>query len=338
MEKKHKQPCDDDTTESMNASSSSSLRSSFHSERSAEVKPKRVRFESDVLKTDLETKYLCLFPDQFFIFWKHIEMLAGKDGDPCGVYGNLKSFRLCGVFDYLGGHFKDENTDKYLLHDRFATDLPEMQTLAVYDDGRFVYWRDEPNTEKPLIVHVDNAEHFPKCVIVGATDPFYMVAHLVGKTLPVKYRSLFSKDWIEHYRTFIADVRTIVKSRKKETVGLPFHGIGIYVKLVNNVGYRPLNEKTGKLKELITSVATTSDEAIKQKKLEKIMEIVSAVQFANDEKDFGMGLEFGHDIFWSNHDFFDKMAVKLLATAYMLLNRGAFAHILKVHMPFRRRI
>lgn len=58
-----------------------------------------------------------------------------------GVYGNLKSLRLCGVFDYLGGHFKDENEEKYLLHDRFATDLPEMQTLAVYDNGRFVYWR-----------------------------------------------------------------------------------------------------------------------------------------------------------------------------------------------------
>lgn len=61
--------------------------------------------------------------------------------DFLGVYGNLKSLRLCGVFDYLSGHFKDENADEFLLHDRFPTDLPEMQTLAVYDNGRFVYWR-----------------------------------------------------------------------------------------------------------------------------------------------------------------------------------------------------
>lgn len=57
-------------------------------------------------------------------------------------------------------------------------------------------FRDEPNTEKPLLVHVDNAEHFPKCVVIGAVDPFYMIAYLVGNTLPAKYRSFFSKDWI----------------------------------------------------------------------------------------------------------------------------------------------
>ncbi|EJW78534.1 hypothetical protein WUBG_10556 [Wuchereria bancrofti] len=255
-----------------------------------------------------------------------------------GVYGDLKCLRLCGVFDYLAGHFKDVDTEKYLLHDRFATDLPEMQTLAVYDDGRYVYWRDEPNTKKPLIVHVDNAEHYPKCVIVGAVDPFYMIAHLVGKTLRVEYRNFFSKDWIEGYKMFTANVKTIAKSRKNETVGLPFHGMGIYVKVVNDIGYRPLKEKTGELKNIINLVATTDNEDIKQKKMEKITEIVSCIQFANDEKDFGMGLEFGHDIFWSNHNFFDKMAGKILTMAYKLLDREAFARILEVHMPIRRNI
>ncbi|MCP9266207.1 Ig-like and fibronectin type-III domain-containing protein [Dirofilaria immitis] len=364
MNKKRKQPRKN-TVKRVTESSSNDddvCKIVFPSCRVREIKPKRVTFESDVLKVDLQTKFLCLFPDEFFIFWKHAQMLAGKDGDPCGkflyletagescVFGSLKFLRLCGVFDYLAGHLKDADTEKCLVYDRFATDLPEMQTLAVYNAGRFnvvitelmslltvnecwpcsqhrlcfglnrlrsdVYYhllkspnfrankgilvfRDEPNTEKPLIVHVDNAEHFPKCVIV------------------------------EHYKMFITNVKTIVKSRKKETVGFPFHGIGIHVKIVNNVGYRPLMEKTGKLKDLITFVATASSEAAKQKKLEKIMEIISYVQFANDEKDFGMGLEFGHDIFWSNYDFFDKMAEKVLTMAYKLLNRGVFARILE---------
>lgn len=56
--------------------------------------------------------------------------------------------------------------------------------------------RDEPNTEKPLIVHVDNTEHFPKCDIVGFVDPFYVIAYLIGNTLPARFRSLFSKDWV----------------------------------------------------------------------------------------------------------------------------------------------
>ncbi|OZC10445.1 hypothetical protein X798_02488 [Onchocerca flexuosa] len=335
MNKKRKQPCKNMATPVNENSHFDNPRSSLHRVQLEEIKPKRVTFESDVLKEDLQTKFLCFFPDEFFSFWKHTQMLAGKDDDPC-VFGSLKFLRLCGVFDYLAGHLRDADTEKCLVYDRFATDLPEMQTLAVYNAGRFVYWRDEPNTEKPLIVHVDNAEHFPKCSIVGAVDPFYMIAYLVGKALPVKYRLLFSKDWIEHYKMFIANVKTIVKLRKKETVGLPFHGIGIHIKIVNNVGYRPLKEKTEKLKDLIASVATVNDEAIKQKKLEKIMEIISHVQFANDEKDFGMGLEFGHDIFWSNYGFFDKMAEKLLTMAYKLLNREAFARILEVHMPLRR--
>ncbi|VDM11453.1 unnamed protein product [Wuchereria bancrofti] len=359
MDKKRKEPCDDTiepTNEIENIDvyailglhlKNLQINSSLHSTHSDEIKPKRVTFETDVLKTDLETKYLCLFPEEFFAFWKHVQKLAGKDGDPCGkflmvnitgVYGDLKCLRLCGVFDYLAGHFKDVDTEKYLLHDRFATDLPEMQTLAVYDDGRYVYWRDEPNTKKPLIVHVDNAEHYPKCVIVGAVDPFYMIAHLVGKTLRVEYRNFFSKDWIEGYKMFTANVKTIAKSRKNETVGLPFHGMGIYVKVVNDIGYRPLKEKTGELKNIINLVATTDNEDIKQKKMEKITEIVSCIQFANDEKDFGMGLEFGHDIFWSNHNFFDKMAGKILTMAYKLLDREAFARILEVHMPIRRNI
>uniref|UniRef100_A0A915PX83 Uncharacterized protein n=1 Tax=Setaria digitata TaxID=48799 RepID=A0A915PX83_9BILA len=246
------------------------------------------------------------------------------------VFGRLKSLRLCGVFDYLAGHLKNADTEKCLLHDRQPTDLPEMQTLAIYSGGRFAYWRDEPNTEKPLLVHVDNAVHFPKCVIVGAVDPFFMIAHLIGGILPAKYRSFFSRDWVEHYNVFTAHVRTITKSRKKETVGLPFHGIGIRVEIVNGVGYRPLREKTGKLKDLITSVVNASSGEQKQKKLEKIMDIVSRVQ------DFGMGLEFGHDIFWANHDFFDKMAGKVLTMAYKLLNREVFARILELHMPLRR--
>ncbi|VDM91972.1 unnamed protein product [Litomosoides sigmodontis] len=337
MDIKRKKP-HDDMTKSLNAGSTCDILSFFRSLDPVNVKPKRVRFELDVLKADLEAKYLCLFPEKFFTFWKHVEMLAGKDGDPCGVYGNLKSLRLCGVFDYLSGHFKDENADKFLLHDRFATDLPEMQTLAVYDNGRFVYWRDEPNTEKPLIVHVDNAEHFPKCFIIGAVDPFYIIAHLVGRNLPAKYRGFFTKDWIENYATFVTDGKAIAKARKQSTVGQPFHGIGICVKVVNNVGYRPLNEKTGKLKELINESILTNDEIIKRKKLDRMLEIFAAVQFANDEKDFGMGLEFGHNVFWCNYAFYDKMALKILTTAYKLLKREAFARILNVHMQFRRGI
>ncbi|VDN08391.1 unnamed protein product [Thelazia callipaeda] len=302
---------------------------------SVEVNLKHV-FECDLLKLDLENKYLCSFPDEFFVFWKHVQIAVGKGNNPCHFFQHLKSLRLCGVFDYLAGHLKDADSKKCLLHDRYATDLPEMQTLAVYDSGRFVYWRDEPNTKKPLIVHVKNEEHFPECVIVGNEDPFYIVAYIIGNSLPVRFHNLFSKSWIENYASYISNLRKITKSRKNNTVGSPFHGIGIFVKVNNNIRYRPLNEKKAKLKELIKNAATVSDETLNEWRIKKIMDFVTRVQFANDEKDFGMGLELGHNIFWSNYAYFDKLAQKLLVTAYELLNREVFAYILKVHMPTRR--
>ncbi|VDK38896.1 unnamed protein product [Anisakis simplex] len=54
---------------------------------------------------------------------------------------DLKSLRLAGVFEYLAGHFTEETANAYLVKGRHANDLPEMQTFAAYDEGRFAYWR-----------------------------------------------------------------------------------------------------------------------------------------------------------------------------------------------------
>ena len=52
----------------------------------------------------------------------------------------------------------------------------------------------------------------------------------------------------------------------------------------------------------------------------------------NDELDYGMGLEFGHDLFISGYECFDKMAKNVLATAYRLLKRENFGKILEAQM------
>lgn len=67
-----------------------------------------------------------------------------------------------------------------------------------------------------------------------------------------------------------------------------------------------------------------------------ITNFIMMFQFANDEMDFGMGLELGHDLFWSNYEFFDKMSEKILKMAYNLLKREVFAQILELHMRVRR--
>lgn len=58
---------------------------------------KRVLKESnsDSLKIDLEAKFLCSFPDEFYRFWEHIKNNA--DGaDPCGRFSYI--FISCKVF------------------------------------------------------------------------------------------------------------------------------------------------------------------------------------------------------------------------------------------------
>ncbi|PIO64753.1 hypothetical protein TELCIR_13604 [Teladorsagia circumcincta] len=53
---------------------------------------------------------------------------------------------------------------------------------------------------------------------------------------------------------------------------------------------------------------------------------------ATDECDFGMGLELGQWLFLANHEQFDKIAYRLLATAYSLLGRAEYKKILDLQM------
>ena len=53
--------------------------------------------------------------------------------------------------------------------------------------------------------------------------------------------------------------------------------------------------------------------------------------------DFGMGLEFGHDVFVANYPTFDVLSKSVLSTAYKLLNRDNFARILEAHWEYGRR-
>ncbi|VDN18382.1 unnamed protein product [Gongylonema pulchrum] len=135
----------------------------------------------------------------------------------------------------------------------------------------------------------------------------------------------------------VGNVKTIIKRRKHETVGYPLHGLGLSIKIINGVGYREIPDCPGRMQGLMTTVGLAKDAAVKESNMTRIMDTISCVQFANDEKDYGMGLELGHNLFWSNYEVFDQMSKKVLMTAYNLLKREVFAEILEMHMRIRRR-
>lgn len=69
--------------------------------------------------------------------------------------------------------------------------------------------------------------------------------------------------------------------------------------------------------------------------LDELQDIVTRIQFANDECDYGMGLELGLDLFSFGHEMFHKKSLMLLSLAYDLLGKKTFAEIVKNHLKRR---
>ena len=66
------------------------------------------------------------------------------------------------------------------------------------------------------------------------------------------------------------------------------------------------------------------------------LELVTNVQFANDEGDPGMGLELGIDLLVYGGNCLNSTARHLLTVGYTLLDREAFAKIVNAHLNRRR--
>lgn len=160
----------------------------------------------------------------------------------------MNKLELVGVFDYLAGKFENmQISEKQLLtHYRFVTDLPEFQTLIVYDGGRFGYWRDFPEEAEPLLVHISHKdEHFPKLEIAGTSNLLCAIYFLLKDQAHLeKYAKFFPETAdLNGFENLILDTQ---KARKKKAVGKAMHGVGIWVPVKNDVGYRPVTDNVGK--------------------------------------------------------------------------------------------
>ncbi|XP_064870062.1 histone PARylation factor 1-like, partial [Oncorhynchus nerka] len=88
-----------------------------------------------------------------------------------------------------------------------------------------------------------------------------------------------------------------MKQRDKKVVTKTFHGAGLVVPVdQNDVGYRELPE-TDAMKRLCKAIAEARCDEDRMKAFGPLQEMMTFVQFANDECDYGMGLELGIDLF-----------------------------------------
>ena len=86
--------------------------------------------------------------------------------------------------------------------------------------------------------------------------------------------------------------------------------------------------------KVLDNISQCSDADKRDQLFEPLQEIITFVQFANDECDYGMGLELGLDLF-CHSDHFHRVVSHLLPLAYDLLNRSEYGRILEQHLKHR---
>ena len=90
----------------------------------------------------------------------------------------------------------------------------------------------------------------------------------------------------------------------------------------------------GELRKLLDKIARCTDQVKRDQQFEPLQEIITLVQFANDECDYGMGMELGLDLF-CHGDQFHNTVMHLLPLAYSLLQREPFGKIIEEHLKCR---
>ena len=265
-------------------------------------------------------------------------------------------FKLVGPFDVLNGVVNEENAnddDKILAHWRFYYDPPEFQTFAVVEPDSLPsiklekcyhlgYFRDEPDDNQPVVVSNDPEK---SCIISGVADNIFAAIYIEL----VKSKSMGNSndrlDYLEEQlKSFAASFKIDIKAkdklnkRKKKVNAPTFNKFGIVVEVVKDVGYRELPQSDKNLKSTLDKIASLDDdeERRKSKLMSDIHQTMNLINYANDEKDFGMALEFGIDLFCYGHPFFHRAAKHLLCQAYGLLNRNDFGRISNQHLDNRR--
>lgn len=126
--------------------------------------------------------------------------------------------------------------------------------------------------------------------------------------------------------------------RLRKTVCKTFHTAGVVVPYnrKTEVGYRKLPVNDKELRRILDNIVLIYPD--KQSSAFTLLQpILTAVTIANDECDFGTGLELGIDIFCYGDECFNSTVSRVLKTAYALLNRHTFADIIDLHLKERKK-
>ncbi|KAL1023971.1 hypothetical protein UPYG_G00049710 [Umbra pygmaea] len=302
------------------------------------------------LRDEVEQLYKLRMPEDFYLFWDFCSHLCPEN--PRDALKETLGLRLVGPFDILAeAHRSSANPQpNYHLHWRYFYDPPEYQSILQSGGDTQLhlgYYRDSPDS---LPVFVGENEVQNGCTITQMGDNVFAAVHLfLGKKR--KQRSgqkegrgaldILGEELRERALSLglsLEQKSKAMKLRDKKVVTKTFHGAGLVVPVdKNDVGYRELPETDAGLKRVLKAIAEARSDEERMKAFGPLQEMISFVQFANDECDYGMGLELGLDLFCYGSHYFYKVIGQLLPLAYSLLKRDLFGEILEAHLAQRSR-
>lgn len=298
----------------------------------------------DNVRESIKQKFLVEMPDDFYDFWDFCCSLNKKD--PSDALHDLLGLRLVGPFDVLSGKLKNRSvkaSDDFLCHWRFFYDPPEMQTVLSADDESMYhigYFRDDPE-QMPVFLASNMASESCKITKL-AGNLFAILSKEISKALQnceeaqkkAKLRKL-NGALVEFAEAKGHSLQEASKKRPQPQ-SATFHGAGLVVPYNSktNVGYRSMPLSNSEMKRFLEKFSD-NDGGGKGHHKDKLLELVTCVHIANDECDYGMGLEFSLALFCSGHTSLHRTIEMLGSLAYQLLNREPFARILKAHLKRR---
>jgi len=305
----------------------------------------------------LKLKYSMDFPADLFDMWDYC--CSRSPMSPLQALNEI-GLLLVGPFDVLAARRRGASLPAeadLALHWRFFYDPPELTTIlavspkAVAEDEdleglHYGYFRDDP---KEMPAFVVSSVKTKGGVLSRAGGSCFAAAVAHCDRMTKAERRADKKKRIKDIKAelearakakghaFDGSKTLLEKAREKKVVAKPFHGVGMVVPFdkKTQVGYRDLNETNSDLKKMFTKWTEATVEKDQEKLFAPIQQILTYIQFANDECDYGMGLEMGLDLFTFGHSKFDDVVSSVLPLAYKLLDRDLFAQIAENHLKNR---
>nr|XP_039249998.1 histone PARylation factor 1-like [Styela clava] len=296
----------------------------------------------------LKDAYNVTFPADLHQLWELCCQI--NKAKPLEALSSL-GLRLVGPFEVLAKTIKPDASNSvvnFYLHWRFFYDPPELMTLIISDDTKenpyhIGYLRDDPNDKECIVV--SNSGNDCEIDIIG--DNIFCA---INNELQLKLSSAkgkqksalqnFSSKFKEYVDAYNIDLKAAdnVNERRKHIVDYTFHKAGIVVPIdENEVGYRPVQESTGTLRRMFKNIDQAVNDDARIDAFEVMQLTMTNVQLANDECDFGMGLELGINMFCYGSRYLNKAAGRMLSMAYELLKRDLYKKIIERHLADRRK-